>query len=558
MVRRVLKLMYSEIRGLHQAAYILALFAFGSQMLALVRDRLLAHSFGAGVELDLYYAAFRIPDLLYVLFVSILSVYVLLPFVTNARTEKGDEAGAAILGQLFSFFLMAYLVLAALLFVFAPWIVEVFFPGFVAEAPTLVLLLRILLLQPFFLGVSSLFGVVTQLSHRFVLYAISPLFYNVGIIFGITVLYPIFGMSGLVWGVVLGALGHLLVQMPLVRTSTLAFGFTTKIDWSLLRRVCAVAIPRGITLAIHQIVLLLFVGVATMMAAGSVAVFQFAFNLQSVPLAIIGMSYSVAAFPVLADLISRKEQNTFNTHLLTALRHIVFWSVPIVGLVIVLRAQIVRVVLGSGAFDWNDTRLTAAVLAVFIVALVAQSILLLLVRAFYAGGKTRVPLLVALLGATVSLGAAFVWLRVMDTHSALEASFVELFRLSGVPGTEVLFLALAFVCGVMVEMLVLLVLSMREFGLNLRCLLGNLAEATLAAVVAGLVAYLTLIFIVDGVNQETFIGIMLQGAVAGLMGVIAALTTYYLLGSRELNEIYRSYHSRIFKTDVIAPQQDTL
>ena len=225
MVKRVLKLMYSEIRGLHQAAYILALFAFGSQMLALVRDRLLAHSFGAGVELDLYYAAFRIPDLLYVLFVSILSVYVLLPFVTGARTEKGDQAGAAILGQLFSFFLMAYLLLAAALFVFAPWLVEVFFPGFAAEASTLVLLLRILLLQPFLLGVSSLFGVVTQLSHRFVLYAVSPLLYNIGIIFGITVLYPMLGMPGLVVGVVLGALGHLLVQMPLVRSSSLSFGF---------------------------------------------------------------------------------------------------------------------------------------------------------------------------------------------------------------------------------------------------------------------------------------------------------------------------------------------
>ena len=100
------------------------------------------------------------------------------------------------------------------------------------------------------------------------------------------------------------------------------------------------------------------------MAAGSVAIFQFALNLQSVPLAIIGMSYSVAAFPVLADLFAKKEQTAFNHHVLTAFRHIIFWSLPIIALVIVLRAQIVRVVLGSGAFDWADTRLTAAVLAV--------------------------------------------------------------------------------------------------------------------------------------------------------------------------------------------------
>lgn len=558
MVRRVLKLMYSEIRGLHQAAYILALFTFGSQMLALVRDRLLAHSFGAGSELDLYYAAFRIPDLLYVLFVSVLSVYVLLPFVSAARVDGGDKAGARVLSQLFSFFTLTYIFIAALLFILAPKLVPVIFPGFAENSDTLVLLMRILLIQPFLLGVSSLLGIVTQLSHRFVLYAISPLLYNLGIIFGIIVLYPHFELAGLVMGVVLGALGHLLVQIPLVLKSEMSFGLLFNLDWQLLKRVFMVAIPRGVTLAAHQLTLLVFVGMATMMTAGSVAVFQLGFNLQSVPLAIIGMSYSVAAFPVLADLLAKKENATFNAHLLTALRHIVFWSVPIIGLVIVLRAQIVRVVLGSGAFDWNDTRLTAAVLAVFIISLVAQSVLLLLVRAFYAGGRTKAPLVVAAFGATCSLLVAYGGLWLMEVSPAWHTAFASLFRLEGVPGTEILFLAVAFVFGVLAEMVVLLILTIRHFGLDLKGLWVNFAEAVLAALAASLTAYLTLIFIVDGVNQETFIGIMLQGAVAGLMGVLAALITYYLIGSRELNEILKSYQVKIFKTDIIAPQQDTL
>src|SRR3989344_3840213 len=358
MVRRVLQLMYSEIRGLHQAAYILALFAFGSQMLALVRDRLLAHSFGAGGELDLYYAAFRIPDLL----------YVLLPFVTTARANKGDEAGAEVLGQMFTVFLLLYVSIAAVLFVIVPYLVPIFFPGLMVYGDTLIVLIRILLLQPFLLGISSLFGVVTQLSHRFILYAISPLIYNLGIIAGITLLYPYFGMSGLAMGVVIGALGHMLVQYPLVSQSEFAFKLVKAFDWKFLRSVCMVAVPRALTLSVHQLVLLAFIGVATTMTVGSVSVFQFAFNLQSVPLAIIGMSYSVAAFPVLADLFAKKDSSAFNMHVMTALRHIIFWSFPIIALVVVLRAQIVRVVLGSGAFDWNDTRLTAAVLALFIVA----------------------------------------------------------------------------------------------------------------------------------------------------------------------------------------------
>jgi len=137
------------------------------------------------------------------------------------------------------------------------------------------------------------------------------------------------------------------------------------------------------------------------MAVGSVSVLQFAFNLQSVPLAIIGVSYSVAAFPTLAELLAKQKQLDFNLYVLTAIRHIIFWSLPIVALVIVLRAQIVRVLLGSGSFDWDDTRLTAAVLAVFVVTLTMQAILLLLTRALYAGGRTMLPLILACAGVSV-------------------------------------------------------------------------------------------------------------------------------------------------------------
>lgn len=558
MVKRVIKLMYSEIRGLHQAAYILAIFALGSQMLALVRDRLLAHTFGAGNELDLYYSAFRIPDLLFVLFASVLSVYVLLPFVTNARESGGVKAGAEVLSQMFSVFLVGYTLFASLIFIFTPEIVSAFFPGLSEDSATLVLLIRVLLLQPFLLGISSLLGVVTQLSNRFILYAISPLIYNLGIIFGITVLFPKLGMIGLVWGVVIGALGHVLVQLPLVYKSDLSFWFVKKINYSLLRSIFLMAVPRALTLSIHQLVLLIFIGVATMMTAGSVSVFQFAFNLQSVPLVIIGMSYSVAAFPVLADYFAKKDHLAFNAQVLTALRHMVFWSLPIIALVIVLRAQIVRVVLGSGSFDWNDTRLTAAVLALFIIGLTAQSVLLLIVRTFYAGGKTKIPLLVAMGGASVSIVFAFVSLKLINLYPELKSIFEVALRLEGVPGTEVLVLALAFVLGVLVEMFILLYMASKVFGLELKCISGQFTEALIASFAAASAAYGTLIFIVEGIDQNTFIGILLQGLVAGVIGAIACAGTYHLLGSKELKEIYHSFHSRFFKTNLIAPQQDTL
>jgi len=292
------------------------------------------------------------------------------------------------------------------------------------------------------------------------------------------------------------------------------------------------------------------------MAIGSVSVFQFAFNLQSVPLAIIGVSYSVAAFPTLSNLFAKRDQQGFNMQLLTALRHIIFWSVPIIGLIVVLRAQIVRVLLGSGAFDWGDTRLTAAMLAIFVLSLVAQAILLLLIRAFYAGGKTVVPLIVALGSGIVSIALAITFQNLYLHSPVTQYFFDTLLRLENVAGSEVLMLALAFTGGQFLQLSILLALSAKTFSINYRPLLWLSTEATLAALTGGITAYVTLAFLVDGINQETFVGILIQGTVAGIMGLISIILTYLFTGAPELLEIYRSFQTRIQKTQIIVPQEE--
>jgi putative peptidoglycan lipid II flippase len=317
-------------------------------------------------------------------------------------------------------------------------------------------------------------------------------------------------------------------------------------------------VPRALTLSVNQIVLLILTGMATTMAVGSVSVFQFAFNLQSVPLAVIGMSYSVAAFPTLSTLLAKNMIKEFNYQLLTALRHIIFWAVPISALVIVLRAQIVRVLLGTGSFDWGDTRLTAAALAIFVISLIAQAVLLLLIRAFYAGGRTVIPLIVSVGISLSSIGLAFYLRALYQASEGFQTAIEQLFRLEGVGGTEVLVLILAFVVGQFLQLIVLMAISMKLFSISYRPLFRLCAEAFVAALAGGFSAYAALLFVVDGINQETFIGIALQGLVAGVMGLTAVVLVYRLVKAPELFEIYRSFHSRIFKTDVIAPQPDTI
>jgi len=217
MVRRILQLIHSEIRGLHEAAYLLGLFALFSQILALVRDRLLAHFFGAGTTLDIYYASFRIPDIIFVSIASIVSIYVLIPFLA----EKGALSKSAekrFIDNVFSAFSLSIIGISLVVFLFVPQLTKFLFPG-LFETPLyndLIVITRILLLQPIFLGFSNLLGSIVQTRGRFMLYAISPLLYNVGIIIGIFFLYPFFGMAGLAMGVVLGALLHFGVQLPYI------------------------------------------------------------------------------------------------------------------------------------------------------------------------------------------------------------------------------------------------------------------------------------------------------------------------------------------------------
>src|SRR3989344_3022937 len=215
MVKKVFHILNREISGLHEAAYLLGAFAIGSQVLALFRDRLFAYTFGANRLLDLYYAAFRIPDFIFVSIASMVSVSVLVPFFID-KLKEGDGSGKHFIDNSFSVFFVSIILVSLVAFIFIPFLIPYVFPGFDSEPlkTHLVTLSRIMLLSPIFLGLSNFLASITQIYNRFFIYALSPLLYNLGIIIGILVFYPLWGVSGLAWGVALGAALHFLVQVP--------------------------------------------------------------------------------------------------------------------------------------------------------------------------------------------------------------------------------------------------------------------------------------------------------------------------------------------------------
>lgn len=555
MVQRMVAAMYKEIRGLHQAAYILAIFTIGSQFLALVRDRVLAHQFGAGPELDLYYTAFRIPDILYVLFASTLSIYVLIPFVSK-KLEVSTDAARAFLSQFLTLFMVFYGVVALIAIIGTPFIADLFFPGFVGEHDTLILLIRILLFQPLLLGISSLFGVVTQLERRFILYAMSPLLYNLGIIIGAVLLYPHMGIAGLTVGVLVGACGHVCIQLPSILRSPLRPGISFSWDTKNIVEVLRMSLTRAVTLSLHQIVLLGLVGFASIMASGSVSVLQFAYNLQSVPLAIIGVSYSVAAFPLLAQLHAEGKYDELRRNITTALKHILFWSLPVIALLAVIRAQFVRTILGSGAFDWNDTRLTAAILAVFLVSLAAQAFHLFVVRALYAVGNTRIPFYVTLVSSALALLFSFYLFTIFTADSSIATFMRSALRLEGVPGVEVLALPMGYSIALVIHSTILVLTAHRIIFISLRQLGIAFLKGFVAALGAGYVAYCTLNWFSALWTTNTLATIFFQGFFAFFLGACAYVVMQYLFRSAELTEITGTLHRKLGRGVVLPPQDE--
>lgn len=560
MVGKIITFFHKEINGLHQAAYLLAFFSLLSQLLALFRDRLFAYTFGAGETLDIYYAAFRVPDFIFIVFASMVSVSILIPFLSE-KMEQGTKAVKEFIDHAFTAFFVLIVGASVVAYILMPKLIPLVFPGFDIQGHTseLVSLSRILLLSPILLGCSNFFANITQLHNRFILTSVSPLFYNGGIILGTIFLYPVFGLKGVAIGVVAGALVHWAIQIPFAIRKGLSPHLVFAVKKKLIARPLLLSLPRTLTLSSGQLVTFFFTAFASLLAPGSLSVFSLAMNLQSVPYGIVGGSYSSAAFPSLSRLYAGKKMDEFMSQIVLSARHIIFWTLPIIALFVVLRAQIVRTILGAGQFSWSDTRLTAACLAIFAISLVAQSLSLLFVRAYYAAGMTKKPVLVTVFSSilTIILGWWFVQGSFVD--SAFLQALAAWLRVADLSGNTVLLLSLAFTVGSILNFILLAVIFMRDFGSFWTHLSKMATQTIFSSVIIGFVAYALLQVFATVFDQTSGLGIFLQGFFAGIGGIIAGVSALVLVNNDEVREVWATLHSKIWKAKVVAvPEEKVL
>lgn len=520
MIRKIITSQSKTITG---AALVLGAASFVSRIIGVLRDRILAHQFGASEMLDTYYAAFRLPDLVYnLLIVGALSAG-FIPVFMKAYLNKKEDAWH-ITNSLLNLIFLSLIITGILLYVTLPYIMRYMVPGFSEEAlAETIRLSRIMLLSPLILGLSGVVSGVLQSVKSFFIYSLTPIFYNLGIIIGAIFLVPLYGLSGLAYGVILGTLLHLGIQLPTLFHHGFRYARVCDITHPYMKEIGTLMIPRTLTLATNQLNLVVITVIASTLTAGSLTVFNFANNLQYFPVGIIGISFALAAFPTLSEYFTKGDTDNMLRHLTNTIKQILFFIIPLSVIFLVLRAQIVRVVLGTGKFDWEATIATADTLAFFTLSFFAQCLIPLFTRAFYAMHNTWTPLVIAFISALLNIIGSL----------ALKNVF-------GVAG-----LALAFTLSTLAQ------ISMLWFAL--RHSTKTLHEEEIFSslykiVIAGICMFLVMQYLKQPlsslVDMTRFWGILTQGTLAGTLGLLTYASITFLFRVEEMRHFLNTLHKK--------------
>ncbi len=385
-----------------------------AKILGLVRDRLLAHVFPPDT-IDIFWAAFRLPDLLFsIVIFGALSV-AFIPVFTEYFENKGKEEAFALARAILHIFLTIFLLAAMLIYLFTPQMVATFVaPGFSAEkASQVVSLTRIIIFGQTIFVFGAFFVGILQSFQRFIIPAFAPVFYNLGIILGIIFLSASQGIRGAAYGVVLGAALHALIQAPLVYSLGFRFTLPPKFSHPGVKEIMQLVSFRTLGLAAEQINETVGLALASLSTIGSVTYLTFAQHLQVVPIGLFGATLAQAALPVLSSERARGRLDEFKITLITTLHQILFLALPATAILIVIRIPVVRLIFGASQFNWEATVLTGATLAFLSIGLAATSISLLLVRGFYAMKDTKTPVTVSLIAVGLNILLSVYFMRIL-------------------------------------------------------------------------------------------------------------------------------------------------
>ncbi len=517
MVKNLLSLLSARQTTILSGAGVIGATVLISKVLGLIRDRLLAHTFSPDT-VAIFFAAFRLPDLVFQLLIFGALSVAFIPVFTEYMEKEGKEEAFELAQSILHLSLMILVLATIIIYIFALPITGLIVPGFSQPQQELTAnLTRVILIGQIVLTVGSFFVGILQSFQRFIIPALAGVFYNVGIIIGILFLSKPFGILGPAIGVSIGAALHVAIQLPLIYSLGFRFKLVGEIFHQGVREIARLMSVRTIGLAAEQINETIGVVLASLISTASVTYLTFAQHLQIVPIGLFGATIAQAALPVLSYERARGKMEEFKTTLLTTMHQILFLALPATAILIVLRIPSVRLVFGASQFDWEATVLTGKTVAYLAVGLGAQAISLLLVRSFYALKDTKTPVIASLITVVFNIALSFYLVRVLNW--------------------EVWSLGLAFsVSNLLSALLLFTALHLKIGGFNLKMVWVPFAKMLMATVIMGMALYIP-IKLLDQVIFDTTrtINLLILTGLAAAFALAVYVLLVWFMQVRELN-----------------------
>jgi len=469
LVKRSIGALVSRQTNIFTAASFIILTTIFSQILGILKYRMLVALFGASSDLGVFFAAFRIPDFIFQVVIAGALSASFIPIFTDYLSRDKKQQAFEFTSALISIGLIFFVFVSAIIIVFSYQLASLVAPGFSKDELILMsrLMIIIQLSQVFFI-LGTIFTATLQSFQHFVIPGLATAFYNFGIILGLAIFSTFFGIGiyGATVGVLLGSILFCLVQLPALGLTGFRFSALFSVNTGIIRLI-KLMIPRSMTLVIGQIAATTNVIFASFISARSLVIFDLAQTLAMAPVLLLGQSIAQASFPSLSLKHNQKEE--FRAIFTSSFNQIIYLTLPIAAILIVLRIPVVRLFFGASKFDWEATVDTGLTLAFFAVSLTANALIPLISRAFYAYKDSRTPLIITLISVAFNITLSYILILVYHF--------------------EIYYLALSFSISSVVGVFIMMILLDKKIELPKREIISSSLKILISSIVMGAALY---------------------------------------------------------------------
>jgi len=521
---RITSLGQKKQQSILSASLVLGIAFAASAVLGFLRSRFLYAEFFkcCADQLDVYNAAFRLPDLIFKLLVTGALSASFIP-VFSSYLHKDETKAYQIASSVINILSIIFIVASVIVLIFTRPLTQIIAAGFTPQQLDLMVdLTRILLIAQVFFLISNFLTAILQVNQIFIIPALSPIVYNLCIIISIFVLAPIFGIYGVVYGAVIGAFFHLAIQIPAIKNNGFKYSFNINYRLSGVKEVFRLMIPRSLALGLGEIENTVTLFFASSLPIGSISLLNLALQLMYLPSRIFGTTVGQASLPILSKNIAKNELNNFRQTVNSILLQSLFIALPVTVLVLIQRVPIVRLLFGSQNFPWSATLTTARILAFLTPAIICQAVIQILIRSFYALHNTKTPFKISFASLITNITVSFILIN-----------FTNL----GVIG-----LAISSTATNIIQMLGLFYFFIKVVdGFDWTQTLRKLNKMLLASLLMGLSSWLSLKFLDLFVLDTTrTVALTIVFSASSLVGIIIYIFVSDLLDIDEIND-YKKY-----------------